>query len=152
MKMDTNIRVRTERHYRELYNKLRNVVVGDSHELFFLCACLGYRRRSRLPLGSKGDDRFWSSTIRPEEWCSYYSMILEENKMDFTSISDDKKVIATIEEYANGGMKILIEECIGDYLDISEENVSLDSTAVKVLPKALLQYIYEESMRKPQEQ
>lgn len=148
MKMDTSIRVRTDRSYKDLYNQLRNVVVDESHELFFLCACLGFRKKKRIPLGARGDDRFWSNTIRPEEWCCYYSLILEENGMDFSKIKDDKKVIATIEEYANGGMEILIEDCMGDYLIKSDDRFSLDSAAVKDLPKLLLHYIYEESIRK----
>lgn len=145
MRMDTNIRVRTERRYRDLYNQLRNVVVGDNHELFFICACIGYRKRSKLSLGSKGEDRFWSSTIRPEEWCCYYAMVLEDNGMDFSCLKDDKKVISLIEEYANSGMKVL-SDYIHEYIIDSGEVLSLDSATKKDLPKILLHYMYDESL------
>ena len=143
MKMDAGIRVRTERRYRDIYNQMRNVAVGDSHELFFICACLGYTARTKKPLTSKGEDRFWSSTIRPEEWCCYYAMVLHENEMDFATIQDDKQVIARIEEYANAGMQILIEECLDDFLTTASGDPALEEGAAKDLSKDLLHYIYE---------
>ncbi len=73
------------------------------HELFFLCVCLGYKTKTRKPLGKNGDGRFWSRTITPDEWTCYYAMMIEVNNMDFHSITDDKKVLFCMEEYANGG-------------------------------------------------
>ncbi len=147
MKMDPSIRVRTERVYKNLYNQLRNVAVGDNHELFFICACLGYRRGLSKAIGSKSDDRFWSGTIQPEEWCCYYAMILDENDMDFGRIKDDKQVIARIEEYANAGMEVLIEECLDDFLIAAEGEPTIDRAMMKDLPKTLMHYIHEESTR-----
>ena len=147
MKMDTSIRVRTDRKYRTLYNQLRSHALGDSHELFFLCACLASKRQRSKPLGRNGDDRFWSATIEPEEWCCYYAMVLEESLMDFAQIADDKTVMARIEEYANGGMDILIEECLKDYVAApSGEELVIDMNAAKELPKALLSYFYEQGI------
>ena len=147
MKMDTTIRVRTDRKYRTLYNQLRSHALGDSHELFFLCACLARKRQCPKPLGRNGDDRFWSATIEPEEWCCYYAMILEENNMDFAQVADDKRVMARIEEYANGGMDVLIADCLKDYLAAaSSEELVIDMNAAKELPKALLAYLFEQGI------
>jgi hypothetical protein len=147
VKMDTSIRIRTDRKHRTLYNQLRSHALGDSHELFFLCACLARKRQCPKSLGKSGEDRFWSATIEPEEWCCYYAIVLEENEMDFAQVIDDKKVIARIEEYANGGMEALIADCLKDYLAApSGEELVIDMTAAKELPKALLAYFFEQGI------
>jgi hypothetical protein len=148
MRMDTSIRVKTEKKHRMLYRELTSTVVGDSHELFFICACLGYRRKRALPLGKRGDDRFWSSTITPEEWTAFYAMLLEDRGMDFAAVQDEKELLARIEEYANGGMQILLEECLDGYITDSGENISLVASASKELPKVLLQFVYEQAASK----
>jgi len=147
MKMDTQIRVKTDRRYGKLYNQMKNVALGEMHELFFLCACLGYRAGRHKSLGKSGEDKFWSVTITPEEWCSFYAMVLEERGMDFAAVQDDNAVIARMEEYANAGMEVLIENVLKDYLAGSggQEEVSLNETASKDLAKVLLSYIFVEA-------
>lgn len=142
MKMDTQIRVKTDARYARIYNDLKNVAVGDFHELFFLCACLGYRNGKRLSLGKARDDRFWSSTISAREWACYYAMFLEEHGMDFTSIQDDKIVVGRMEEYANSGMEVLLNEFLNDYVSNKEEP-QLDAGYSKELPKNFLHFIFE---------
>jgi len=146
MKMDSTIRVKTERKYRALYRDLTNLAVTESHELFFICACLGYQRRHPVPLGKRGDDRFWSSTFTPEEWTAFYAMLLQENNMDFGTVQDEKQVIARIEEYANGGMEILLAECLDGYVSVSDDDILLDGTASRELPKTMLHYVFERAI------
>lgn len=145
MNMAGDIRVRTDRHHRGLYNDFRNFVAKDMHEMFFLCACLGYRADKRKPLGRDGDDRFWSSTITPEEYASFYAMVTEANKMDFSAIAEDKKVVATMEEYANAGMDILMRDVLSDYTLERGEDLRLDPSCSDELPKVLLAYVYEKA-------
>jgi len=147
MKMDGNIRVATEAKYKELYNNIKNNgAVDDFHELFFLCACIGYRRGVQTPL-KRRDDRFWSRTITPREWSCFYAMILEKNAFDYEKVSDDKDVLAAIEGYANAGMDILINEFLGDYLLPSSRSSDpqLDPTCCKELPKQFVHFIFEQS-------
>lgn len=143
MNMSGDIRVKTESRYKTLYNELKNFVVGDMHELFFICTCLGYKANNPKPLGSNGEDRFWSRTIIPEEYVCYYSVLLEKNNMDISIIKDDKLVLSKIEEYANGGMEILIKEFLSDYLIKSSTELKLDPTSAKELPKTFLHFLYE---------
>ena len=145
MNMAGDIRVRTDRRHRTLYNDFRNFVAKDMHEMFFLCACLGYREGKRKPLGRDGDDRFWSSTITPEEYASFYAMVIESKDMDFSTIADDKSVVAVMEEYANGGMQILLEDLLADYTMARGEDLRLDPSCSKELPKVLLAYVYEKA-------
>jgi len=144
MNMSGDIRVKTDRRYRILYNELKNFVVKDMHELFFLCACIGYRAGKSKPLGSNGEGRFWSSTITPEEYACFYAMMIEENDMNFSVIREDKTVIARMEEYANGGMEILLEELLSDFLVTSGDEPRLDHSHSKELPKIILNFIYEQ--------
>jgi hypothetical protein len=145
MNMAGDIRVRTDRRHRTLYNDFRNFVAKDMHEMFFLCACLGYREGKRKPLGRDGDDRFWSSTITPEEYASFYAMVIESKDMDFSTIADDKSVVAVMEEYANGGMQILLEDLLVDYTMARGDDLRLDPSCSKELPKVLLAYVYEKA-------
>ena len=145
MNMAGDIRVRTDRHHRALYNDLRNFVAKDMHEIFFICACLGYREGKRKPLGRDADDRFWSSTITPEEYASFYGMIIEASDMNFSAISDDKSVIAVMEEFANAGMQILLEGVLADYTLDRGDDLRLDPSCSKELPKVLLAYVYEKA-------
>ena len=145
MNMAGDIRVRTDRHHRTLYNDLRNFVAKDMHEIFFLCACLGFRVGKRKPLGRDGDDRFWSSTITPEEYASFYAMVIESSDMNFSAIADDKSVIAAMEEYANAGMQILLENVLSGYTLDRGDDLHLDGSCSKELPKVLLAYVYEKA-------
>jgi hypothetical protein len=145
MNMAQDIRVRTDQHYRTLYNDFRNFVAKDMHEIFFLCVCLGYRDGKRKPLGRSKDDRFWSNTITPEEYASFYAIMIESNNMEFSSISDDKIVIATMEEYANAGMQILLDDVLADYILKRGDDLHLDPSCSKELPKVLLAHVYEKA-------
>ncbi len=143
MNMTGDIRVKTDQLHKNLYNELKNFAVGDMHELFFLCTCLGYKAKKKKPLGNKGEDRFWSRTITPEEYACFYAIMLEENEMNLSAIKDDKIVITEMEKHANAGMEILIEEFLSDYLIKSGTELKLDSTYSKELPKGLLIFIYD---------
>lgn len=144
MNMSTEVRVRTDEKYRGLYNDLKNLAVGDMHELFFLCTCIAYKNKKRKPLGKDKEDRFWSRTFTDAEWTCFYSMILEENNVDFSVVQDDKKVIEVMEEYANAGMEILLDEFLSDYLAGSSGEPRLDKSHSHELPKTILYFIRQQ--------
>lgn len=147
MKMDGRIRVATDAKYKEIYNNMKNNgTVEDFHELFFLCACLGYRKAKPASI-KKRDDRFWSSTITPREWACYYAIILEQNDFDYAKVVDDKNTLVVIESYANAGMDILIEEFLVDYLipNSKDTDPQLDPASCKELPKQFIHFIFEQS-------
>lgn len=146
MKMSGEIRVRTDKKFQGLYNDLKNRAFGDMHEIFFFCVCLGYRQKRKRALGRNGDERFWSKTITPEEYVCYYSILLEENDMNFAVIQDDQKVISQMEQYANGGMDFLIEDFLHNYLIQASNELALDSSASQELAKELLGYVFEQQI------
>lgn len=144
MNITDDIRVKIDQRYHTLYTELRNFVVKDMHQLFFLCACIGYRDQKPKPLGKNGNDQFYSKTITPEEYACLCAIMIEENNMDFSVIQNKKAVISRMEEYANGGMEILLEEFLSDYLIRQGNELHVDSTHSKELPKEFLNFIYEQ--------
>lgn len=145
MKMDGDIRVRTDNRFGRIYTDLKNNLDVEYHEVFFSCACLAYSRKKHKSLGRQGGDRFWSKTITPLEWNCYYSMLLAENNFDFHVIQEDKNVISRVEEFANLGMEILIDEFLHDYLLKKSDEPQLDPSCSKDLSKELLHFLFNQS-------
>jgi hypothetical protein len=138
MKYSNDLRIHSDKNHKDLYNDLKAIAFGDFHEIFFVCASLGYKKQKRIPLGKNNDDRFWSSTITPEEYSVYYSMVLNSNAMKLEAVTDDRKIMDEIEEYANGGIQILISECLKDFM---LENNRIDRIHAHDLPKEILSYL-----------
>jgi hypothetical protein len=143
MSMSTDLRVKVGKEYSNLYTDWKNLVCLEMHELFFLCACLGYNAQKNIPLDKKGESKFWSGTITPEEWSCFYAMLLKKNQMNPTSVMHDKKVMSEIEGYANGGMEILVDELLTDFTIGAPDNLRIDSSSSKGLAKSILAYISE---------
>lgn len=144
MNMDGQLRVFTELKHRELYVNLKALgVVSDFHDLFFVCASLGFSRDLRQPFVRK-DERFWSRTITPAEWACYYAMILSRHGYNIATIKDDKIVLAEVEEFANAGMRVLIDEFLNDYLVPAKKDSELQIAAAssRELPKEFLQFVF----------
>lgn len=139
MNLSPDIRVRAHRYHHALYKQM----LEEMHELFFLCACVGFTEKKSKPLGKDGEDRFWSGTFTPDEWNCFYAMVLAENDMDFTSIQEDRKVLARMEELANGGMDVLLQSLLQDYVIDTGTALQLDSARTKELPKVLLGWLRE---------
>lgn len=114
IQMSQKIRVKIDPQFKGIYNALKNHAVGDFHELFFICVCLGHMTGKSEPL-KKREDCFWSSTILPDEWYAYYTIHLHDHEMELSCLGDDEEVIAVMQEYANGGMAYLINEFLCDY-------------------------------------
>lgn len=142
MNMNGRLRVRTDQRYRTLYNDLKNIAFSEMHEIFFLCAVLGFQAQKQRDLGKNAQERFWSSTITPDEWACYYAIMIETHNMDFSYIQDDQNVIACMEEYANAGMEILLEDILSQYIIYKSDEPKIDVSISKELPKLLLSFIY----------
>lgn len=114
--MNPKIRVTVSPEFKDIYKGLKtSASIEEYHELFFLCVCLGCKTNRVKPL-SKKEALFWSNTIKPVEWCSYYSIFLHKNNMKFEDLGNDEEVIFLMQEYANGGMEFLIEDFLHDYI------------------------------------
>ncbi len=131
-----DMRVKIAPQHKGIYDALKNCAVGDFHELFFLCVCVGHKNGSREPL-KKQEDCFWARTMSENEWHAYYAIHLHDHEMDLACLSDDEKVIAAMQEYANAGMAFLLREFLDDYTKKdSSGNYVVDHLAE--LPRELL--------------
>jgi hypothetical protein len=106
--------------------------------------CIGYKVNKKLKLVSP-EDKFWSRTFNPDEYSTFYAIMLKDNELDFSSIHNDKDVIKNMEEYANGGMDYLINDIIPEYVIDNSGGVAIDKSIAKELVKDLLYYLYEQS-------
>lgn len=136
MTMSEKIRVKIDPSYKKIYDGLKGYALGDFHEIFFLCTCLGYKNKLKKKLNKK-EDCFWSSTITPDEWYGIYSLYLNEFEMKFSELADDQLVIDMMQEYANGGMEYLISEFLEDFLKKDQSGKYFFETKQQ-LPKELL--------------
>lgn len=147
MKMDGDIRVRTSRDHQQLYNDLKGLLVREFHELFFLTACLGFRNGRHTTLGKSAEERFWSRTITPDEWSTYYALVLTQSGMDFSAVKDDKAVIAAIEEYAHGGMLYFIENTLHGYLIDKDGVLFVDKSVSPDLPRRVMSELFDNAVK-----
>jgi hypothetical protein len=138
--MGDRIRVHTDRAHKSIYARSR--LVEEGHVLFFIAACVGFRRDCRKPLGKARDERFWSGTITPDEWACYYAMVLKDHDMDFAAIQDDAEVIAHIEEYANAGVGVLLNECLDSFVSDDDSTPTINPRDLGEAGNAMLQYLF----------
>jgi hypothetical protein len=137
---DTEIRVKTDPKHGPLYQDLRGQIALEFHEIFFICACLGYASSARVPLRPGAQERFFERTISQEEWACYYAIVLQDSNMDFARVQDDAAVIAVVEEYANGGIDVLVRDLLGDFVQETQGILHLDArgSGASELPKIVL--------------
>ncbi len=127
----------------------RDLHPDNAHSTFFLCACIGYFQKLRIPIG-KSYDSFWSDTMPDNEFNAYILMMLESNDMDPNLLKEDKKednakaILELAQEYANGGMKFLLDEVIADHVAVDSNGVyGFVREGMELLPKTILCWLSE---------
>ena len=145
MKMDGDIRVHSDKSHRSLYQDYRKHLGKEMHELFYLAVSIGYHQDRHLPLAKKStDERFWSRTILPDEWATYYAITLQKADMNYDAVRDDAKVIQEMEAYANGGIHYLCDEVLaGGYLIEKDGSPIFDPQMAEDLPRRILQFLFQ---------
>ena len=83
-------------------------------ELFTLCAVIGFINNIRVPYDDKGKDTR-SEYFSDKDLMKIYVIMIKSNDInatidDFSDINFIKDKFKIIEEYAEGGMKILVDE------------------------------------------
>jgi hypothetical protein len=143
--MGEPLRVKTEAKYKNLYGDLKNLAIGDFHELFTICAFIGHKfgKPAALNGPNKDRDRFWSDTFSQREWACFRAICLKDGRISFSDILDERKILTSIEEYANGGMIILLDEFLQEYVSEKEGDYFLEDSTIEELPKRFLSYIHD---------
>ena len=126
MKQTTDIRVKTDVRYEQLYKDLRPFC-GEAHAVFFLCFCAGLQAQRRASTRSSRSDRFFSGTIEQDEWACYYAVAVRERNMHLDILDDDKQVLQ-------------IENLLSNYM-ANDSELKLDTRACSELSWELLKFI-----------
>lgn len=142
MSEQQRIRVRTEKTHKTLYSELKQLNLGDAHAVFFIAACIGYEAGKRQKIVSR-DDRFFGDTITPDEWAIYQSIFLDEAGYNLSSINDREAIIRSMEEYANGGINVILENVPGCFDQHEDREVFIKKSERENLLERLLVLIFE---------
>ncbi len=78
----------------------------EQGEVYFIAAAIGYKNNVSQETSDTTDIRLYSS-LRDESKLLIRLIALAHSKYDYELLRDGKKVCKIIEEYANGGMKLL---------------------------------------------
>ncbi|WP_297639072.1 hypothetical protein [uncultured Clostridium sp.] len=103
----------TGRKYEDIYILLKNRYDISYDQLFTLCSVIGFKNNRLLNRGEKGRE-FRGSYLKVDNRTSLYSIILGDSELGKSiDLFDDKeyqrKCINKLEQYAEGGMEILVE-------------------------------------------
>lgn len=143
MNMSEPLRVKTDARYKNVYSDLKNLAIGDFHELFSICAYIGHKRSNVTALSGNKEQKFWSDTFSEHEWACFRAICLSDKRIEYSDVRDERKILSSIEEYANGGMAILISDFLNEFLIEKDGLFYLQESSAGDLPKRFLSYIHD---------
>lgn len=113
------ILIYANREYEDIYEYFKSDYSIETGELFIFCASVGYffNRKSSYVKDRKKDKEFRSNYLKSLGKTSAYTMLLSDDTfrlsvedLDESNKSEYGKYVNSLEEYAEGGMQVLIEE------------------------------------------
>lgn len=111
---ESQIQFYSSQKYEEIYIRMnKDFKMGYKH-IFLLCAALGAKHGRKSPVGKHGRE-FRASYLNKEEENVLYAIMLNDpsigkNIEAFTDSSAQTDMRKLLEQYAEGGMDILVEE------------------------------------------
>jgi hypothetical protein len=138
----------TSKKYEEIYFHFNEKCEMKYQDLFLLCATLGFKKNRKRKLDGKGRE-LRTNYLNSRQKATVYSIILSDEELGknieaFESQDFPLTARKRIEEYAEGGMEILVEDVFdrrwdGNKLDQAYNEYEVD----------LLSYIYADSNEVP---
>lgn len=110
----------------DTFNKLKQDKKFETKNLFILSATIGFRNSLKIEVEKKGKETR-SNYLTPMEESLLLNLVFTDpslsNELDTLIKDDNKKLIkTTIDEYANGGMKLILDEALFENWDGYELN------------------------------
>lgn len=104
----------TSKKYEEIYIHLNSELKLGYKHIFLLCATLGAKNNRKSPIDNNGRE-FRSSYLTNEEENILYSIILNDSDIGrnieaFNDRDSQVQMRKLLEQYAEGGMDILVDE------------------------------------------
>lgn len=106
--------VNRSKKYDNIYDYFNKKQTFKMAELFTLCAVIGFINNKKVSFKDKGKD-LRSETIHSNELMNIYTIMMKSSDInatldDFNNKNFRKEKFKDIEEYAEGGMDILVKE------------------------------------------
>lgn len=138
----------TSKRFEEIYFHLNTKYDMKYQELFLLCATLGFKKDRKKIIGERGRE-LRTNFFKLKQKATVYSIILNDSELgkNIEAFEEDefpKKARKRLEEYAEGGMEILVEEVFGSRWDGNQLDKNYSEYEVD-----LLSYIYGDSKEVP---
>lgn len=150
-----NLRIRVSKKYVGIYKdltsdkkNLREPIFKQHADVFVLCCILGFRDGKRVPL-EKGEQLFFSHYLTNEEETTLKAIAIAEKDKNYQILDDEKALVQIVEEYANRGMEILIENVLSNFIRENEDGYYLQFSENDLLEKGILSFIYQEYNKYP---
>jgi len=138
-------RVYTKPEFIKVYQRLKGLVFNEYHNLFSLCVFLGYKNKKKAKkVGKK--ELFWSQTFSPHELAAFYALLIKESENgNYELLKDGEKALEWLQEYADGGMEILLEsDILKKFVVKRDDGVDVDATTRDNLQKQMMYYVFSE--------
>lgn len=138
----------TSKKYEEIYIYFNTKLDMKYQDLFILAASLGFKHDRKRPVGERGRE-FRTNYLNTKQKATAYSIILNDPEIGrnieaFETSEFRLKARKRLEEYAEGGMELLVEEVFGSRWDGHKLDPTYNEYEVD-----LLGYIYEDAMEVP---
>lgn len=142
------ILIYTSEKNQDIYQYFREKYDIKYHELFTICASIGYKNNSKVKIEQRGRE-FRSNYFNMGQRSIMYSIILSDNNIGKNIEKFDDREFRVnskrmLEEYAEGGLEILIDEVFKSRWD----NHMLDRT-YQEYDIDVLSYIYMQDQEVP---
>jgi hypothetical protein len=138
----------TSKEYEEIYIYFNTKLDIKYQDLFLLCASIGFKKDQKKKIAERGRE-FRTNYFNSRQKAAVYSIILNDPEIGknieaFENSEFRLKARKKLEDYAEGGMKLLIEEVFGHRWDGNQLDPTYSEYEVD-----LLSYIYADSHEVP---
>jgi hypothetical protein len=138
----------TSKRYEEIYFHLNTKYEIKYHDFFLICASIGFKKNHRRKVGERGRE-MRTNFFKGRQKATIYTIILSDEELgrNIEAFGEDdfpRRARKLLEEYAEGGMEILVEEVFGRRWDGNQLDKTYNEYEVD-----LLSYIYADSKEVP---
>lgn len=138
----------TSKEYEEIYIHFNSKLDIKYQDLFLLCASIGFKKNQKKRITERGREfrtNYWTSKQR----ATAYSIILSDPEIgkNIEAFEDSEfrlKARKKLEDYAEGGMQVLVNEVFGHRWDGNTLDPTYNEYEID-----LISYIYADSNEVP---
>lgn len=111
------LRIYVSKKYFPIFHEMtRSKLFTQNSEFFVLCAFIGEKNNTRIPLENR-HELCRAVTLSTYDHTALKALYLKRNE----SLSNVKDIIELAEEYANAGIKYILENVFNDIILVDEE-------------------------------